>query len=112
MAEPLKNVYTKQYIENLAIKIKENYEEFDTHNFINSIFDDSWESLELKARMRHIAINLNNHLPLSYEKQLEILKIVSKDFYSFEAMFFQGKISHRFLDFPYNNQAAPLFFLC
>lgn len=89
MAEPLKNVYTKQYIENLAIKIKENYEEFDTHNFINSIFDDSWESLELKARMRHIAINLNNYLPLSYEKQLEILKIVSKDFYSFEAMFFQ-----------------------
>ena len=89
MAEPLKNVYTKQYIENLAIKIKENYEEFDTNNFINSIFDDSWESLELKARMRHIAINLNNHLPLSYEKQLEILKIVSKDFYSFEAMFFQ-----------------------
>ena len=83
MAEPLKNVYTKQYIENLAIKIKENYEEFDSNNFINSIFDDSWESLELKARMRHIAINLNNYLPLSYEKQLEILKIVSKDFYSF-----------------------------
>ena len=37
MAEPLKNVYTKQYIENLAIKMKENYEEFDSNNFINSI---------------------------------------------------------------------------
>ena len=89
MAEQLKNVYTKEYIKNLALKIKDNYKEFDTDKFINSIFDNTWESLELKARMRHIAINLEKSLALTYDKQLEILKEVSKDFSSFEAMFFQ-----------------------
>ena len=89
MAEQLKNVYTKEYIKNLALKIKDNYKEFDADKFINSIFDNTWESLELKARMRHIAINLEKSLALTYDKQLEILKEVSKDFKSFEAMFFQ-----------------------
>ena len=89
MAEQLKNVYTKEYIKNLALKIKDNYKEFDADKIINSIFDNTWESLELKARMRHIAINLDKRLALTYDKQLEILKEVSKDFSSFEAMFFQ-----------------------
>ena len=89
MAEQLKNVYTKEYIKNLALKIKDNYKEFDADKFINSIFDEIWESLELKARMRHIAINLEKSLALPYDKQLDILKEVSKDFSSFEAMFFQ-----------------------
>lgn len=89
MAEQLKNVYTKEYIKKLAFKIKDNYKEFDTDSFINSIFDDTWENLELKARMRHMAITLNKYLPFSYKEQLEILKPASKDFGSFEAMFFQ-----------------------
>ena len=89
MAEQLKNVYTEDYIKNLAFKIKENYNEFDTNSFTNFIFDKNWENLELKARMRHIAISIHKYLPLSYEKQLEVLKPVSKAFSSFEAMFFQ-----------------------
>lgn len=89
MAEQLKNVYTKEYIQNLATKIKENHKSFDTNGFINAIFDATWQSLELKARMRHIALQLNTFLPLPYKEQLEILKSVSKDFFSFEAMFFQ-----------------------
>ncbi len=89
MAEQLKNVYTKEYIRNLANKIKKNYQKFDIDNFINSIFNSTWETLELKMRMRHIAIILNEYLPLSYKEQLEILKPISKDFSGFEAMFFQ-----------------------
>ena len=98
MAEQLKNVYTKDYIKNLALKIKENYDKFDVNSFINSIFDDSWESLELKARMRHIAITINKYLSLPYVEQLEILKVVSKDFTSFEAMFFQDFVEVYGLD--------------
>uniref|UniRef100_UPI00404801FD DNA alkylation repair protein n=2 Tax=Aliarcobacter sp. TaxID=2321116 RepID=UPI00404801FD len=98
MAEQLKNVYTKDYIKNLAFKIKENYKEFDTNSFIKSIFDKSWENLELKARMRHIAISIHKYLPLSYEKQLEVLKPVSRDFSSFEAMFFQDFVEVYGLD--------------
>lgn len=89
MAEQLKKIYTKNYIKKLALKIKEYYEDFEIENFTNCIFNSTWEKLELKARMRHIAISINKYLPISYKKQLEILKPVSKDFSSFEAMFFQ-----------------------
>ena len=89
MAEQLKNVYTKNYIKNLALKIKEHNNNFEIDDFINSIFDKTWQGLELKQRMRYIAITLDKYLPFSYEEQLKILKLVSKDFSSFEAMFFQ-----------------------
>ena len=98
MAEQLKNVYTKNYIKNLSIKIKENYNNFDSDGFINSIFNSTWEILELKMRMRHIAITLNEYLPLSYKGQLEILKPASKDFTGFEAMFFQDFVEVYGLD--------------
>lgn len=98
MAEPLKNVYTKEYIENLAFKIKEHYSKFDISAFSNAVFNNSWQDLELKDRMRHIALNLNEFLPFPYKKQLEILKIVSKDFGGFEAMFFQNFVALLGLD--------------
>jgi 3-methyladenine DNA glycosylase AlkC len=110
MAEQLKNVYTEDYIKNLAFKIKENYKEFDTNSFINSIFDKSWENLELKARMRHIAISIHKYLPLSYEKQLEVLKPVSKDFSSFEAMFFQDFVEvYGLYNFEFSMKALEFF---
>ena len=110
MAEQLKNVYTEDYIKNLAFKIKENYKEFDTNSFMNSIFDKSWENLELKARMRHIAISIHKYLPLSYEKQLEVLKPVSKDFSSFEAMFFQDFVEvYGIDDFEFSMKALEVF---
>ena len=106
MAEQLKYVYTKAYIENLSNKIKENYKEFDEEVFIFSIFDSSWDDLELKQRMRHIAKVLNQALPLSYEKQLSILKVVSKEFSSFEAMFFQDFVEVYGLDDFENSMKA------
>lgn len=89
MAEPLKNIYTHDYILNLAHKVKAHYEPFDTQRFISFVFSQEWEALELKARMRHIALQLHTFLPLSYREQLALLKPISQDFYSFEAMFFQ-----------------------
>jgi len=107
MAEQLKHVYTKSYINKLASKIKEYYRKFDKKSFINSVFDDSWDDLELKQRMRQIAISLHKHLPFSYEKQLEILKPVSKDFSSFKAMFFQDFVEVFGLD-DYDNSIKAL----
>ena len=110
MAEQLKNVYTKKYIKNLAFKIKENYTDFNTNSFIKSVFDECWENLELKARMRHIAISINKYLPLPYFEQLEVLKTVSKDFSSFEAMFFQDFVEVYGLDdFEFSIKALEIF---
>ncbi|MBP9490489.1 MAG: DNA alkylation repair protein [Aliarcobacter sp.] len=89
MAEQLKNLYSKEFIEKLANKLFLIYSDFEKENFINSIFDNSWQDLELKQRMRHIALTLNKYLPFPYKKQLEILKEVKKDFSGLEAMIFQ-----------------------
>ncbi|RXK03922.1 DNA alkylation repair protein [Arcobacter sp. CECT 8989] len=107
MAEQLKNVYTKEYIGNLTNKIEEYYFSFDKEKFCKEIFDSSWQSLELKQRMRHIAIVLNNNIKLEYKKQLEVLKLVSKYFYSFEAMFFQDFVEVYGLD-DYENSIKAL----
>ena len=89
MAEQLKNLYSKEFILKLTNKLFLIYSDFKKENFINSIFDNSWQSLELKQRMRHIALTLNKYLPLTYKKQVEILKEVKEDFAGLEAMVFQ-----------------------
>ena len=89
MAEQLKNLYSKEFILQLANKLFLSYSDFEKENFINSIFDNSWQDLELKQRMRHIALTLNKYLLFSYDKQLEILKEVKEDFTGLEAMIFQ-----------------------
>ena len=99
MAEQLKNVYTKQYISNLADEIELNYKEFNKECFIEAIFDEFWNDLELKQRMRHIALCLHAYLPFSYMEQLEVLKPASKKFTGFEAMFFQDFVGVFGLDY-------------
>ena len=89
MAEQLKNLYSKEFIEKLSNKLLSIYSDFKKENFINSIFDNTWQDLELKARMRHIALILHKFLPSSYDKQLEILKEAKEDFTGLEAMIFQ-----------------------
>ncbi len=89
MAEQLKNLYSKEFIEKLVNKLSLIHKDFEKEDFINSIFDDIWQDLELKQRMRHIAITLHEFLPFSYDKQLEILKKVKEDFTGLEAMIFQ-----------------------
>lgn len=110
MAELLKDVYTKKYIQNLAKKIKHYYKDFDELKFIDSIFDSSWKNLELKTRMRHIAVTLGTFLPFSYEKQLEILKPVSKEFTSYDSMFFQDYVEvYGLEDFKNSMEALAIF---
>ena len=89
MAEQLKNLYSKEFIKKLANRLFLAFTNFEKEDFINSIFEISWQNLELKQRMRHIAITLNKYLPFSYKKQLVILKEVKKDFTGLEAMIFQ-----------------------
>ncbi|UTJ07534.1 DNA alkylation repair protein [Arcobacter roscoffensis] len=106
MAEQLKNVYTEEYISNLANEIEIYYKKFEKKSFIKAIFDKPWEHLELKQRMRHIALMLNKFLLITYEKQLEILKPVSTKFSGFEAMFFQDFVEVFGLDDFENSMKA------
>ena len=106
MAEKLKNVYTKDYIQTLSNKIKNNFQNFDDKGFKLNIFNNNWQNLELKDRMRHIALCLNTFLPFCYKEQLDILKEVSKSFTGFEAMFFQDFVEVFGLDDFENSMKA------
>lgn len=89
MAELLKNLYSKEFIEKLSNRAYLIYPKFEKKEFIDNIFNSTWENLELKARMRHISTTLDRFLPFIYKEQLEILKEVKEDFGGLEAMIFQ-----------------------
>ena len=65
--------YNYNTIHKLAEYIKSVYPAFPAADFIAGIMDETWDSLELKARMRRITINLGKHLPSDYEHALGIL---------------------------------------
>lgn len=57
MPELLKNRYNYQSLKDLAVTIRTVYSLFKIDDFINDIIDETWDKLEVKARMRKIAIN-------------------------------------------------------
>ena len=75
MAKLLKDLYSKEYINSLANLLQNNYQDFDKTNFVLAVFDDSWNTLELKQRMRHITICIHKYLLLNYKQSIEILKL-------------------------------------
>ena len=62
------------------------YPEFDIPKFLALVFNDTWESKELKARMRHTTLSLHNVLPQSYPKALAILKQAAPVVKGFESV--------------------------
>ncbi len=73
MAELLKNRYNSQSLHELAVRIKAVHPPFRVDDFVKCIMDETWEALELKARMRKIAICLGDYLPSDYAQALAIL---------------------------------------
>ncbi len=79
MAELFKNIYNKQFFDKFTKSVKLVIEDFNTTSFLNSIFDDQWESRELKQRMRHISITLKEHLSDNYVENVNsIIKIIEQ----------------------------------
>lgn len=77
MAELLKNIYNKKFFYKFIETVQLTKVDFNKQSFLNQIFDDDWESKELKQRMRHITIVLKNHLHEDYKKNVDfILKVI------------------------------------
>ena len=73
MAEPLKNVFTKSFVERLADALQEIVPDIDKKRFVSEILDNSWHNRELKERMRHLTVVLNSHLPGKFDKKVSLL---------------------------------------
>ena len=87
MAELLKDVYTKEYINGLASAVLTHYSSFNETLFVESIFDQSWPEKELKARMLHIAEQLHRFIVLDYQDSLKVINKIAPNFTSYEGMF-------------------------
>ena len=71
MNEPLKNMYNRQYVSDLAAAIE--YPDFNGEAFLACVINDDWEARELKERMRHITTVLHDFLPADYRSALDVL---------------------------------------
>lgn len=78
MPELLKNRYNDESLYELALSIRAVYPSFQVKDFLNGIMDETWEGLELKARMRQITLNLGRYLPDDYER-LALLTRLQRD---------------------------------
>jgi len=73
MADLIKDMYSRDYLYKLATDIHSVYSQFQIDDFVSSTMDESWESLELKGRMRQITVNLGKFLPTDYAKAIGII---------------------------------------
>ena len=73
MTEPFKNIFNKDLITQIAKHIKNNYNDFDTDNFIADS-SDGIEKLEMKARSKQIADKLAVYLPNDFVHSAKVIK--------------------------------------
>lgn len=88
MADPLKDIYSRDFIKILACSLSRHFRSFPRYAFVDEVFDRNWRNRSLKERMYHIADCLHRSLPDDYEHTLKILKKVAPDFDSFAGMLF------------------------
>lgn len=74
MADKLKDMYfTRPSLQALAERIKQYDPLFDVQLFLSQVYDPTWESLELLARMHHTARCLGASLPADYRRAVQVL---------------------------------------
>ena len=73
MPDLLKNMYNYEYLNKLSIEIQSVYDPFKVDEFVKSIMDSTWESLELKGRCRQITVNLGKYLPDNYAEAIGVI---------------------------------------
>lgn len=79
MAELLKDMFNQKSLREAAQVIQSVYEPFQTEAFLETVMDETWQDLELKARVRKISQGLEKYLPEDYEEALSILDQVIAD---------------------------------
>ncbi|MDR1828078.1 MAG: DNA alkylation repair protein [Methylobacteriaceae bacterium] len=74
MADLLKNMFNPESLRKLALAVQSVYTPFPIEEFLKSTMDETWDDLELKARVRKITMSLGGYLPANYGEALAILE--------------------------------------
>ncbi|MGN7356549.1 hypothetical protein ACTHPF_04230 [Paenibacillus sp. SAF-054] len=88
MAEALKAMYNREFLQGFGEKVRSVYPAFDIQGFITHIMDHSWEEMALKARTRRITEALGHGLPDTYDDAIRILFQIDEECVGFPYLFF------------------------
>ena len=70
----LKDMFNRETVGVLASAVKLESPGFSEATFIQKVFNQEWDQLALKERVRHITLILGEMLPNNFQNSLEILK--------------------------------------
>ena len=73
MAELFKNIYNEKFIQEYSSILSKITTNFDAKSFRKAIFNNTWNALELKGRMRHITEVMHIHIAGDFKKQVNII---------------------------------------
>lgn len=88
MGEPLKDIYTLEFLSGFGEKVRAVQDGFDVERFTAAVMARPWETLPLKARMGRIAETLGQFLPDDYNRALEVLFAIDESCTGFPYLFF------------------------
>lgn len=88
MADTLKSMYNEAFLRGFGSKVKDAYPAFDPDAFVAAVMDETWDNLELKARMRQITQRLGALLPPSFAEALDVLFAIDESCIGFPYLFF------------------------
>ena len=88
MAEALKAMYNKEFLQSFGQKVRAVHGAFDTESFVATAMDQSWDGLALMARMRRITETLRIYLPLQYVEAMDVLFAIEETCIGFPYLFF------------------------
>lgn len=88
MADALKDIYSKEFLESFARKVQSAYNIFDEKGFVDAVMDNKWKELKLKERIRRVAETLGRYLPEKYEHALAVLFSIDEECIGFPYLFF------------------------
>lgn len=70
-------MYNRDFYNKISDAFIKHYPPFKKDKFLSLIFDEAWEKRELKERMHHTALVLNDILPGNYAHKISLLKPIA-----------------------------------
>ena len=98
----LKDLIDERSVRALAAAVAGVQPGLDVDSILDQVFDSEWSELELKQRIRHVAVVLHRHLPPDYPGAIRILREAATDVESlgFTAMAFNDFVEEYGVDHP------------
>jgi len=89
MAEPFKHRFLQRpFFERLADDVEKLVPTFNRRSFLARLYDDRWDGLELKGRLRHASEALGTSLPADFRAALAALMAIEHRYEGFDHLLF------------------------